>query len=475
MEIDLKKINDVTFEIPKSGTMNVPGRIFLSEKMIELVKNDKSVEQVKNMASLPGILKAAFAMPDMHQGYGFTIGGVAAFDSETGIISPGGVGFDINCGVRLLTTSLTENQAREKITEILDQLFKRIPCGVGRDAELKLDEDNLNQVMTKGAKWAVQNNYGNEDDLTHCESNGTLPGAKPNAVSPKAKARGRKQVGTLGAGNHFLEIQYVDEIYQPEVAEKFGIKKGQVTVMIHCGSRGFGHQVCSDYLRRMEDEYGDLIAKLPEKDLAYAPFNSKLGQDYFGAMACAANYAWTNRHMIAHHVRKGFERVFDDVKLKTVYDVAHNIAKIEEHDIDGVKKKVIVHRKGATRCFPANHPDIPKAYKETGHPVLIPGSMGTASYVLVGSPDTLDIAFGSTAHGAGRVMSRKQANQTFRGENVIKDLKQKNILVKSASWRGVSEEAPGVYKDIDEVVKITQEAGISNPVARLRPIGVIKG
>ena len=306
MEIDLKKINDVTFEIPKSGTMNVPGRIFLSEKMIELVKNDKSVEQVKNMASLPGILKAAFAMPDMHQGYGFTIGGVAAFDSETGIISPGGVGFDINCGVRLLTTSLTENQAREKITEILDQLFKRIPCGVGRDAELKLDEDSLNQVMTKGAKWAVQNNYGNEDDLTHCESNGTLPGAKPNAVSPKAKARGRKQVGTLGAGNHFLEIQYVDEIYQPEVAEKFGIKKGQVTVMIHCGSRGFGHQVCSDYLRRMEDEYGDLIAKLPEKDLAYAPFNSKLGQDYFGAMACAANYAWTNRHMIAHHVRKGF-------------------------------------------------------------------------------------------------------------------------------------------------------------------------
>ena len=474
--MELKKITPYIWEIPKTGTMNVPGRLFSSEKLLELVKHDKSLQQVCNVASLPGIQKYAYAMPDMHQGYGFTIGGVAAFDLEHGIITPGGIGFDINCGVRLLSTNLTEKQVRVKIQELIEELYKRVPCGIGRSSELKIDEENLNQVMTLGPKWAVKQGMGTNDDIKHCESNGCLEWANPKCVSQKARARGKKQLGTLGAGNHFLEVQYVDEIYDIKTAKTFGITKiGQVMVMIHCGSRGFGHQICSDYLRKMEDEYSDIVAKLPEKDLIYAPFDSKLGQEYFGAMACAANYAWTNRHMIAHHVRKGFERVFDDVKLKTVYDVAHNIAKIEEHDIDGVKKKVIVHRKGATRCFPANHPDIPKAYKETGHPVLIPGSMGTASYVLVGSPDTLDIAFGSTAHGAGRVMSRKQANQTFRGENVIKDLKQKNILVKSASWRGVSEEAPGVYKDIDEVVKITQEAGISNPVARLRPIGVIKG
>ncbi len=476
MAIELKKINDYEWEIPKQDSMNVPGRIFLSKKLLDKVKEDKSIEQVKNVASMPGILKAAYAMPDMHMGYGFSIGGVAAFDLEKGIITPGGIGFDINCGVRLLATSLKEPDVRKKIDELLEQLFKRVPCGIGRDSELRLDDDKLNQVMVKGAKWAVENGYGVEDDLVHCESNGTLPGAKPSTVSPKAKARGRKQLGTLGAGNHFLEIQFVDEIYQPEVADKFGIKeKGQVMIMIHCGSRGFGHQICSDYLRRMEDEYSDLISKLPEKDLAYAPFNSKLGQDYFGAMASAANYAWTNRHIIAHQVRKAVERVFGKVEIKTVYDVAHNIAKIEEHEFEGKNKKVIVHRKGATRCFPPNHPEVPETYREVGHPVIIPGSMGTASYVMVGAPDTLDIAFGSTAHGAGRVMSRKQANQTFRGEQVKKDLASKHIHIKSASWRGVSEEAPGVYKDIDEVIKVTEKAGISKAVARFRPIGVIKG
>ena len=475
--MEIKKINDVTWELPKEGTMNVPGRVFLSEELLEKVKEDKSMQQVKNVASIPGILKYSFAMPDMHMGYGFSIGGVAAFDSETGVITPGGIGFDINCGVRLLASNLTkEDLTKEKMQELLDQMFKRIPCGVGRDALLRLDDKMLDEVMVKGARWAVENNLGNDDDIVHCESNGKLDWADITKVSPKARARGRKQLGTLGAGNHFLEVQFVDKIYKKETAEKFGItKEGQVVVMIHCGSRGFGHQVCTDYLRRMEDEYAELIEKLPEKDLAYAPFKSKLGQDYFGAMACAANFAWANRHIIGHHVRESFKRVFEKSELRTVYDVAHNIAKIEDHVIDGEEKKVIVHRKGATRCFPAGHKENPEAYMDTGHPVIIPGSMGTASYVLVGMPGTLDIAFGSTAHGAGRVMSRNQANREFKGEQVKKELAEQNIMIKSASWRGVSEEAPGVYKDIDEVIHVTEEAGISTPVSRLRPMGVIKG
>jgi tRNA-splicing ligase RtcB (3'-phosphate/5'-hydroxy nucleic acid ligase) len=476
-EITVKKINDVTWEIPKEGNMNVSGRIFVSEKLLALIKEDKSLEQVKNVASLPGILKHSFAMPDMHMGYGFSIGGVAAFDAKDGIITPGGIGFDINCGVRLLATNLKKEDITPKIGELLDQMFKRIPCGTGRDSDLRLDDKELENVMVEGAGWAVKNGYGEKDDLIHCESNGKLEGADPSKVTQKARARGRTQLGTLGAGNHFLEIQYVDEIYQPNTASKFGINEpGQAVIMIHCGSRGFGHQICTDYLRQMEDEYGDIIAKLPEKDLAYAPFHSRLGQDYFAAMACAANFAWANRHMIAHNVRKSFERVFGEkVKIKTVYDVCHNIAKIEEHNIDGKKRKVIVHRKGSTRCFPAGHPDVPEAYREVGHPVIIPGSMGTASYVLVGAPGTMDIAFGSTAHGAGRVMSRNEANRLFRGEDVKKNLEKNNIHLKSASWKGVSEEAPEVYKDIDEVIRVTEKAGISNPVARLKPIGVIKG
>lgn len=474
--MELKKITPYIWEIPKTGTMNVPGRLFSSEKLLELVKHDKSLQQVCNVASLPGIQKYAYAMPDMHQGYGFTIGGVAAFDLEHGIITPGGIGFDINCGVRLLSTNLTEKQVRVKIQELIEELYKRVPCGIGRSSELKIDEENLNQVMTLGPKWAVKQGMGTNDDIKHCESNGCLEWANPKCVSQKARARGKKQLGTLGAGNHFLEVQYVDEIYDIKTAKTFGITKiGQVMVMIHCGSRGFGHQICSDYLRKMEDEYSDIVAKLPEKDLIYAPFDSKLGQEYFGAMACAANFAWTNRHIIGYQVRKSFERVFENAELKTVYDVAHNIAKIEEHDVDGIKKKLIVHRKGATRCFPAGHPELSEDYKKTGHPVIIPGSMGTSSYVLVGTKDTLGIAFGSTAHGAGRLMSRHEANNTYKGETIKSELKSKNILVKSASWRGISEEAPQVYKDIDEVVKITLESGISKAVARVRPIGVIKG
>ncbi|MEK6916290.1 MAG: RtcB family protein [Nanoarchaeota archaeon] len=400
--------------------------------------------------------------------YDFNVKDTHTFVSDNVIVS--------NCGVRVLASNFKKEDVEEKISILLEELFKRVPCGVGKDSEIRLDDKELEKVMLKGAKWAVDNGYGNKEDLIHCESNGVLDWADPNKVTSKAKARGKRQLGTLGAGNHFLEIQYVDKIYQPEIATKFGIKEeGQVVIMIHCGSRGFGHQICTDYLRRMEDEYAELIARLPEKDLAYAPFKSKLGQDYFGAMACAANFAWANRHIIGHQIRKAFERVFENSELKTVYDVAHNIAKIEEHNVNGKKQKVIVHRKGATRCFPAGHKEIPEAYRDVGHPVLIPGSMGTASYILVGMPGTMDIAFGSTAHGAGRVMSRKQANQMFKGESVKKELKEKNILIKSASWRGVSEEAPGVYKDIDEVIKVTEKAGISKPVARLKPMGVIKG
>ncbi|MEM3374630.1 MAG: RtcB family protein [Candidatus Woesearchaeota archaeon] len=482
--MELKKINEVTWEIPKQGKMNVPGRIFVSERLLEKVKQDKSIEQVKNVAQLPGIMKYSFAMPDMHMGYGFSIGGVAAFDLEKGIISPGGVGFDINCGVRLLSTNLTKEQVMPKIKELLEELFKRIPCGTGEDSNLKLTDSQLDEVMIKGAKWAVEKGYGNEDDLIHCESNGFIQGADPKKVSQKARARGRSQLGTLGSGNHFLEIQFIDEIYQPNIAEKFGInKKDQVVVMIHCGSRGFGHQICTDYLRAIEEQYPEIVSKLPEKDLAYAPFSSKLGQDYFKAMICAANFAWTNRHIIGHHVREAFKIVFKDykeLKVKTVYDVAHNIAKIEEHNIstDESKqeiKKVIVHRKGATRCFPAGHSEVPIAYREVGHPVIIPGSMGTASYVLVGTKETMNIAFGSTAHGAGRVMSRNEANKKFRGEQVKQSLEKRNIFLKSASWKGVSEEAPEVYKDIDEVIKTTEKANISKAVARMKPIGVIKG
>jgi tRNA-splicing ligase RtcB (3'-phosphate/5'-hydroxy nucleic acid ligase) len=474
--MELKKITPYIWEIPKTGNMNVPGRLFSSEALLKLAEKDSSFEQVKNVASLPGIQKYAYAMPDMHQGYGFTIGGVAAFDLENGIITPGGIGFDINCGVRLLSTNLKEEQAREKIQELIDQLFKRVPCGIGRGSELKVDDKVLDQVMLKGPKWAVSNKIGIQEDIMHCESNGFLEWASPKNVSQKARARGRTQLGTLGAGNHFLEVQYVDEIYDKETAKVFGInKKGQVMVMIHCGSRGLGHQICSDYLRKMEDAYPDIVSKLPEKDLIYAPFDSKLGQEYFSAMACAANFAWANRHIIANNVRKAFERVFEGSELKTVYDVAHNIAKIEEHSIEGVKKKLIVHRKGATRCFPAGHPELTEDYMKTGHPVIIPGSMGTSSYVLVGTKETMEIAFGSTAHGAGRVMSRHEANKSYRGESVKSELMKKNILIKSASWKGISEEAPQVYKDIDEVIKITEKAGISRAVARVRPIGVIKG
>lgn len=477
MQID--KLNDYSYTVPKSGDMKVPVKIFASEKLMEKMKGDRCVQQGINVAtSLPGIYGASLMMPDAHQGYGFSIGGVAAIDCEHGCISPGGIGFDINCGVRLLATSLTVDEVRPKIHELLDTLFKLVPPGVGGQSLLHLDDAQLQDVLKHGAKWCLDNNYGEPEDIENCEESGSLEElAIPQKVSPRAQARGRKQLGTLGAGNHFLEIQVVDEIFDKNIAQTFGIDKlGQVVIMIHCGSRGLGHQVCSDYLRRMEDSFPEIMASLPEKDLIYAPAQSDLAKDYFGAMCAAANFAWANRHIIGHQVRTGLKQVFgEDTKALTVYDVAHNIAKLEEHDIDGQMKKVWVHRKGATRAFGPGRIEVPKKYRAVGQPILIPGSMGTSSYVLVGTEKAMKESFGSTAHGAGRVMSRKQANETWRGEDLKKELEEKKIYVKAASWRGVSEEAPGAYKDVSEVVKVSHDAGIGNLVVKVVPLGVVKG
>ena len=474
-QIELNKITDNIWEIPKSGEMKVPTRIFASEKLLEKMKQDRSLGQAKNVAFLPGIYKYACVMPDGHEGYGFPIGGVAALDVETGGISPGGIGYDINCGVRLLRTNLKKEDMYPQVKDLLESLFKHVPAGLG-GSNITVTSEVLDGVLNKGAKWAVENGYGNQDDLDHCESNGCMEQADASRVSEKAKNRGRKQLATLGSGNHFLEIQYVDEIYDVDVAKAFGIdQEGQVVLMIHCGSRGLGHQVCSDYLREMERTFPEIIAKIPDKELIYAPAGHKLCDDYLKAMSAAANFAWCNRHIIGHQTRLAFKKVFPDVKLETVYDVAHNICKVEEHKIDGEMKKVYLHRKGATRAFPPGHPEVPEMYRAVGQPIILPGSMGTGSYILVGTEKGMEATFGSTAHGAGRVMSRHEALKKFRGEQVKKDLEVQKISLKSASWRGVAEEAPGVYKDIDEVARVSDEVGIGRKVVRLRPIGVIKG
>jgi len=477
-KITPNKINNHMYEIPMTGDMKVPVWIFTDEKMLKQMMEDNCLRQGVNVACLPGIYKASIMMPDAHQGYGFSIGGVAAIDFEKGCISPGGIGFDINCGVRLLTTPLKKEDVEPKIKELLESLFKNVPSGVGSENFIRLTDQQLNDVLNRGAEWAVEQGYGTKDDLYRCEEGGKMKEADASKVSPRAKARGREQLGTLGSGNHFLEIQYVDEIYDEKIAKAFGItEKGQVTIMIHCGSRGLGHQVCSDYLRRMEEEDPELAKSLPEKDLIYAKSGSKTANDYFGAMAASANFAWANRHIIAHQVRKSLKEVLgiEPEQIKAVYDVAHNIAKIEEHMIDGEKRKVYVHRKGATRSLPPFDENVPEVYKEIGQPVIIPGSMGTSSYLLVGTKTALDVSFGSTAHGAGRVMSRTSAIHQFRGEDVKRDLEKQNIFVKAASWKGISEEAPAVYKDIDAVVKVSHDAGIGNLVVKVRPIGVIKG
>jgi len=473
--MELKKINNFEWEIPKTGGMRVPGKVFASEKLLQLIKKDKTLQQVANVAHLKGIIKHSIACPDAHQGYGFSIGGVAAFDIEKGIVSPGGVGYDINCGVRLLRTDFTEKDIMDKRQEILDGLFEEVPAGVGKGGKTRLDRDTLSEVIVNGAEWAYKNNYGTKEDLQRTEEYGKMPSGDPNAVSDRAMKRGMPQIGTLGAGNHFLEIQKVDRIFDEEVAKKFGVTEiGQINVMIHCGSRGFGHQIASDYIRSMENKYG--FKGLPDRELVNAPIQSELGQDYMKAMAGAINFAFVNRQMIAHWTRNVFRRVMGTSDgMDQVYDVCHNLAKIEEHTVDGEKKKICVHRKGATRSFGPGREEVPDIYKKVGQPVLIPGSMGTSSYVLVGTKKAEDISFGSTAHGAGRVMSRHEAIKTFRGEQVKSDLASKGILIKGASWKGIAEETYQAYKDVDEVVKVSHELGIGNLVYRVVPIAVMKG
>ena len=473
-KIELTKISDNIWEIPKEGTMNVPGRIFASEVLLEKIQNDRSIEQVKNMASLPGIYKYAIGLPDIHQGYGFSIGGVAALDAETGGISPGGVGYDINCGVRLLQTDLYyENLNQLDIKNLVDSIYKKIPVGVGK-GNANITNAQLNDILKLGSKWALENDYATQDDVQKTEDFGQLEG-NPSKITSEAKARGRPQLGSLGSGNHFLELQRVETIYDNDVASVYGLKEGQITIMIHCGSRGLGHQVASDYLRIIDKKYKDIIDKLPDRQLMYAPAQSDEANDYLQAMRSAANFAFVNRQFIAHNTREAIYDFFPDAKISQVYDVCHNIAKLESHKINGENKQVFVHRKGATRSIPKGHPLVPEVYKSVGQPVIIPGSMGTASYVLSGSQTALDLTFGSTAHGAGRVMSRTKALKSYSAKEITSQLHAQNIYVKGHSNKGLVEEAPQTYKDVDEVVEVSHNAGLGLKVARLIPIGVLKG
>ncbi|WMW24272.1 RtcB family protein [Methanolobus sediminis] len=476
----LTKVNDNTWEVPgnyKPG-MNVPGRIFVSKPLLEILEPE-TIDQVANVASLPGIQKYSMAMPDAHLGYGFSIGGVAAFDKDEGVISPGGVGFDINCGVRLIRSNLMEDDVRPRLAELLDSLFEAIPSGVGSKSRMRLTDEELDDVFIHGVNWAVKNGYGMKGDLSHCESNGMMPGADPSKVSIKARKRGRPQIGTLGSGNHFLEVQYVDKVYDEEAAKAFGLKEGQITFMIHCGSRGAGHQICTDHLQKLTQASKKYKIPLPDKQLACAPASSEEAQDYFKAMICAANYAWVNRQMIMHWAREVFDEFFKaqhgDLGLDLVYDVAHNVAKLEKHMIDGEEKEVYVHRKGATRAFPAGHPEIPEDYKDIGQPVIIPGSMGTASYVLKGCPAAMELTFGSACHGAGRVMSRSSAKKELRGEEIQNELKSQGIIVRATQPSLIAEEAPEVYKSSSDVVDVVHNLGIATKVARVLPMGVVKG
>jgi tRNA-splicing ligase RtcB len=458
--------------------MRVPGRIFVSPKLLASLEQE-TLDQTANVATLPGIQKYAMAMPDAHSGYGFPIGGVAAFDRDTGIISPGGVGYDINCGVRIIRTNLSIEDIRPRMKELVEQLFQAVPSGVGSKSKIRASDKELNDAFLHGAKWAVESGYGMKEDIEHCEENGFMRAADPEKVSDKARSRGKPQFGTLGSGNHFLEVQYVDEVYDEEVAKVFGLHKGQVTVMIHCGSRGAGHQICDDYLKILERATHKYGITLPDKQLACAPAESTEGQNYFKAMAAGANYAWANRQVITHWVREVFTKFFrrdvDDLGMHLIYDVAHNVAKLEEHTIDGEKKMVYVHRKGATRAFPPEHPDVPAVYWKVGQPVLIPGSMGTPSFVLHGTQKAMELTFGSACHGAGRTSSRAAALKTLNGETVQKELAARGISVRATQPSVIAEEAPSVYKSSEDVVDVVHQLGIARKVVRLMPMGVAKG
>jgi tRNA-splicing ligase RtcB (3'-phosphate/5'-hydroxy nucleic acid ligase) len=478
----LIKVDDYRWKIPQNyrAGMKVPGLIYASREMVESIREEQTPEQVANVAFLPGIVGYSLAMPDIHWGYGFPIGGVAAMDVKNGVISPGGVGYDINCGVRLLRTDLSEDEVRPRIKQLINALFLDVPSGLGSEGKIKVGQKEMNQLMVEGARWAVRRGLGAEEDLSVTEENGCLSGADPGKISDRATKRGLPQAGTLGSGNHFLEIQVVKEIFDPNIAGVMGITRtGQILVLIHTGSRGFGHQVCTDHLRVMEQAVLKYGISLPDRQLACAPIESPEGRDYMAAMACAANYAWVNRQCIAHWVRECFSRVFgknpEKLGMKQIYDVAHNIAKIEEHVVEGRKVKVCVHRKGATRAFPAGHKDTPGCYREIGQPVLVPGDMGRCSFIAVGTQKAMDETFGSTCHGAGRMLSRGAAKRSMRGSDVARELERRGIIVKAGSISALAEEASQAYKDVTEIIDVVHQAGISRKVAMAEPMGIIKG
>jgi len=480
-KVPLKLVSDYTWVIPKNfkECMNVDAIVFADDYLLKKMEEDLTLVQAANVACLNGVVKAVYVMPDGHQGYGFPIGGVAAMRYDDGVISPGGVGYDINCGVRLLRTNLSYNDVKDRVKDLIDEIFRNVPSGVGSTGKVRLSLSELDRVLEEGVEWAVGKGFGWYEDLDHIEERGRMEAADASKVSKVAKERGAPQLGTLGAGNHFLEVQVVDKIYAPDIAKKIGIEyEGQITVMVHTGSRGLGHQVASDYLMIMERAMKKYGINPPDRELAAVPINSREGEDYFAAMAAAANYAWTNRQMITHWVRESFARVFkrdpSELGLETVYDVAHNIAKIEEHTVDSKTLKLVVHRKGATRAFPPGHPDIPKDHKDVGQVVLIPGSMGSASYVMVGIPEGAR-TFYSAAHGAGRWMSREAAIRRYRPTEVEAELSRAGIYLRAATKSVVSEEAPGAYKDADRVALVSHKVSIAKLVARLRPIGVTKG
>jgi len=477
----INKISEYEWEIDPSfnKNMRVPARIIANKKLMDNM--DLGVfNQLSNVATLPGICTCAFCMPDAHWGYGFPVGGVAAFDGKNGIVSPGSIGFDINCGMRAVKTTLSYKDVKPKIKQLVDALFDAVPSGVGRGGFVKINHSEFDELVTKGVSWAVDNGYGVKQDIKRCESFGTIKSADPNFVSQKAKSRGIGQIGTLGSGNHYLEIQTVDSIYDPKIAKQFGIEnKDQIIVMVHCGSRGFGHQVGTDYLKSFDEYLRKNTISIPDRELAYAPIDSEDGQNYLKSMACAANSAFVNRQVILHRIREVFSKVFkqtpEELGLELIYDVAHNIAKFEKYKVDGKTKEVLVHRKGATRSFAPGNNELAPEFQKTGQPVILGGSMETGSYLLVGTKFAEEHTFGTTAHGSGRTMSRNQAKREVRGDKLQKDMEKKGIYVKTASYSGLAEEAGIAYKDIDEVVKVLDGFGISKKVVKLKPIGNIKG
>ncbi len=478
---DFQRVDRFTWELPKDHRedMRVPVRLYADSELFDAAFGDRTVEQLINTSTLPGIMKYAMALPDMHQGYGFPIGGVAGIDAESGVISPGGVGYDINCGVRLLASNLDWEEVEPHAEDLMNALYESCPSGLGGDGRVRVDKRQLDKLLSDGASWALDQGLARRDDVEHTEELGSLTGADPRQVSPRAKERGLSQVGSLGSGNHFLELDIVRDIYNADAADAFGLRAGQVVVQIHCGSRGFGHQVCDDYVKSLQGAVKKYDISLPNRQLVCAPIDSPEGQDYYGAMACAVNYAFVNRQVLAMGAREAFERILagkvHDFDLRQIYDVAHNIAKFETHQVNGERKELCVHRKGATRCFPPGHEAVPAAYRDVGQPVLVPGSMGTASYVLVGQEKAMELTFGSSCHGAGRTMSRTAARKKVWGHDLREQLEAEGIAVRASSMKGLAEEAPLAYKDVSRVVESVHGLGIAKKVARLEPLGVIKG